>query len=88
MKQSEKDKLTKKQLAILQFIWKFYEEEDRLPSCKEIAVEFEFYSVNSAHAHLVALEKKGFIEKRAEGGKKWYRFTKTTARKRKPKKKK
>lgn len=57
-------------LRVLDFMKGFHEREDRLPTMDEIKEHFEWRSQNSAHCHLMRLERKGLIEKRGSH----YRF--------------
>ena len=54
-------KVTKRQKEMLAFIVKFFADEDRIPSSRDIAWHFGF-TQNSAICHMRALSRKGFIE--------------------------
>lgn len=55
-------KLTKKQSALIEFIKKFIFENGFSPTYKEIALSFKI-NVNAVHQQVLALEKKGYIER-------------------------
>lgn len=67
--------LTPKQADVLAFMREFFAENDQLPAGPEIARHFGFRSPNAGFEYLVALEKKGCIERNAVGR---YRFTRST----------
>ncbi len=52
--------LTQRQREVLNFILKFFPNEQRMPSVREIGEHFGI-SPNGVTAHLQALAKKGFI---------------------------
>jgi DNA-binding MarR family transcriptional regulator len=52
--------LTQRQREVLNFILKFFPNEQRMPSVREIGEHFSI-SPNGVTAHLHALAKKGFI---------------------------
>lgn len=56
--------LTERQKGVLSFMRRFFVQEDRLPSTREIQEHFGFRSQTAARSHLLALEKKGYIEHR------------------------
>lgn len=53
-------KPSEKQEAVLNFVLDYFTENNKMPTLREIAEEFEF-SVSTAIAHLDALQKKGHI---------------------------
>jgi repressor LexA len=55
--------LTKRQEAILRFIIESIRDNGYPPTIAEIGVEFGITSTNGVNDHLVALEKKGYIER-------------------------
>ena len=55
--------LTKRQQQILEFIQSFTEENGYPPSVREIGKELGLSSSATVHAHLAALENKGFIQR-------------------------
>lgn len=55
---------TAMQWAVLGFMYAFYLQEDRLPTCPDICAHFGWSSVNAAYQHISYLAAKGFIEKR------------------------
>ena len=57
--------LTERQREILDFIARQVEEEGFPPTLQEIARRFRFASVNAVRDHLGALERKGYIRRRA-----------------------
>jgi repressor LexA len=59
------DELTTKQRQILEYIVDLVERQGSPPTLREIANRFGFSSVASAKCHLEALEKKGYIKRRA-----------------------
>lgn len=67
--------LTPKQADVLAFMREFFAENDQLPAGPEIARHFGFRSTNASFEYLVALEKKGCIERNTVGR---YRFTRST----------
>ncbi len=56
-------KLTRKQKEILEFIIQEIDNKNYPPSVREICSAFNLRSSSTAHSHLVALEKKGFIKR-------------------------
>lgn len=58
-------KITEKQAEILEYITEFFEQEDRLPSSREIAHDFGFASQTAAMSHLNRLADKGYLERRS-----------------------
>jgi len=60
-----KPTLTKKQKKILEYILKFAEDNGYPPTFKEIAEKFAI-TIGTIQDHIIALRKKGFIDKRAE----------------------
>ena len=55
--------LTKRQLAVLQFIRKFLETEGRSPTLKEIAEGVGSSAVSTIHKHVQHLMDKGFLDR-------------------------
>src|SRR5512145_2112916 len=55
--------LTKRQLAVLQFIRTFLEEEERSPTLKEIADGVGSSAVSTIHKHVQHLMEKGFLDR-------------------------
>jgi repressor LexA len=55
--------LTKRQREILDFIIECVRDQGMPPTIAEIGAEFDIASTNGVNDHLVALEKKGFIER-------------------------
>lgn len=55
--------LTKRQLAVLQFIGKFLEREGRSPTLKEIAEGVGSSAVSTIHKHVQHLMDKGFLDR-------------------------
>ena len=55
--------LTKRQLAVLQFIRKFLESEGRSPTLKEIAEGVGSSAVSTIHKHVQHLMDKGFLDR-------------------------
>jgi SOS-response transcriptional repressor LexA len=64
--------MTDRQKALLGFLRAFYEANDQLPPTQVIAGNFGWASTNSAQEHLVALWRRGYLERNAVG--KW-KFT-------------
>lgn len=60
-----RDGLTDKQRRILKFIVEVIERHGSAPTLREIAARFGFRSPASVQTHLRALEKKGYIKRRA-----------------------
>jgi len=58
--------LTDRQLEVLTFLAEFIDEKEYPPTLKEIGSHFGIKNPNGIRNHLLALEKKGFIEKGAE----------------------
>ena len=56
-------KLTKKQLAVLEFIEKFEEEKGYSPSYREIMAGLELSSVSAVAEHIDNLVRKGVLRK-------------------------
>ena len=59
------DDLTPRQRDIFRFILQCHREDGCLPTVREIAARFRFASANAARDHLVALERKGYVQRRA-----------------------
>ncbi len=57
--------LTGRQREILDFISRWMQEQGFPPTLQEIAERFRFASVNAARDHLGALERKGYLRRRA-----------------------
>jgi len=57
------EKLTDKQARVLEFIRDRINRQGCPPTVREIARQFRFASTSTARAHLLALEKKGFLER-------------------------
>jgi repressor LexA len=57
--------LTDRQREILDFIVRWVEEQGFPPTLQEIAGKFRFASVNAVRDHLKALERKGYLRRRA-----------------------
>jgi SOS regulatory protein LexA len=55
--------LTKRQLAVLQYIRKFFESEGRSPTLKEIADGVGSSAVSTIHKHVQHLIDKGFLDR-------------------------
>ena len=55
--------LTRRQAAILQFIVESIRDRGWPPTIAEIGQQFQIASTNGVNDHLVALEKKGYIER-------------------------
>lgn len=68
--------LTEKQAAVLEYLREFQAANDNMPTDRTIAKRFGWASVNSAFEQLRALERKGCIERNAQGG---WRFTRAAA---------
>ena len=56
--------LTDKQARVLEFIRERIERDSCPPTVREIVAEFRFASTSTARAHLNALVKKGYLERR------------------------
>jgi repressor LexA len=54
--------LTARQREVLDFFFEFFPREQRMPSIREISEHFGMRSPNGVKAHLIALDKKGYIE--------------------------
>ena len=57
--------LTDRQREILDFIVRWVEEQGFPPTLQEIAGKFRLASANAARDHLMALERKGYLRRRA-----------------------
>lgn len=68
--------LTEKQAALLAYMREFEAANDSMPTDRTIANHFGWASTNSAFEQLRALEKKGRIERNAQGG---WRFVRSAA---------
>lgn len=55
--------LTERQEQVVKTIWKFLLERGRYPSIREIARIIGVSSLNGVMCHIVALEKKGALER-------------------------
>lgn len=62
---SEKEKLTKKQLGVLECIEKCIKEKGYGPTVREICQELNLSSPSTVHVHLKSLEDKGYIRRDA-----------------------
>ena len=60
--------LTKQQRKVLDFVKQDTKKNGMPPTRREISTSFGWASVNAAHQHLMALERKGYI-KLLNGGK-------------------
>ncbi|WP_319522238.1 transcriptional repressor LexA [uncultured Desulfosarcina sp.] len=58
-----KNKLTKRQSEIFNFLFEFKEKEKMSPTYREIADHFGFKSAKAAADHVRALEKKGLVSR-------------------------
>jgi len=56
------ESLSSKQGQVLQFLMDFNEQQGFPPTIRELCAYFGFKSLNTAHFHLRALEKKGYIQ--------------------------
>ena len=63
-KRLRKNALTKRQREVLEFIKKCICERGIVPTIREIAEEIGIHSPNGVVGHLVALQKKGFIDRK------------------------
>ena len=59
----QKMPLTPKQLKVLQFLKAFYNENEFMPSYREIAENFDLKSTNSVFDYLNRLDQKGYIKR-------------------------
>ena len=59
----EQSKLTKKQKAVFDYIKRYMKEKDQSPYIREIQQACGIVSYKSAVDKLLALEKKGYIER-------------------------
>jgi SOS-response transcriptional repressor LexA len=59
--------ITPGQRRVLDFLRSFYEDNDQLPPIPAIAQHFGWASWNAAQTHLVALAKRGYLERNAVG---------------------
>ena len=57
--------LTAKQQEIFDYLVQSVSENSYVPTLREIAAHFAFRSVNAVNDHLAALEKKGYLTRRA-----------------------
>lgn len=57
--------ITKQQLAMLLYIYEYIKSEFRAPTIVETMEYFDFKSPNTVVTKLAALEKKGYIERKA-----------------------
>ena len=60
------ESLTKKQAAILNFIYEFFQDKQFYPSYKEIAKEFNFNSDGTVRTYLEILERKKYIKRHSK----------------------
>lgn len=63
--QPERKPLTGRQMAVLNFILAHIKENCCPPTCHEICEAFNFKSPNAATYYVEALERKGWIRRRA-----------------------
>ena len=63
----EKQALTKKQQAVLDFLREYLQDYGFPPTMKEIGDRFAFASTNAVTQYLVALERKGYIRRATKG---------------------
>lgn len=69
MKARKQRPLTSRQQQVLGFMREFFLDNDQIPPIHAIQEKFEFASINAATSHVMALARKGFIEKNLVG--KW-----------------
>ena len=55
--------LTKRQFEVLSFLQEFLQEQGYCPSYEEIAAGLHLSSLATVHAHIAALEKKGYLRR-------------------------
>lgn len=67
-----KPRTTEKQAALLLYCGQFYAENDQLPTARAICDHFGWSSANAAYDVLIALSRRGYVERNALG--KW-KFT-------------
>jgi len=68
--------LTHVQGKVMEFMWRFYEENDQLPTMAAIAGNFGWGSANNADQHCRYLHSKGALEKNVLGKYKFSRGAK------------
>ena len=66
--------LTDRQRGILGYLWRFSRDNDNFPTYQLIRQAFCFHSDNAGIEHLIALERKGYLE-RCPALPNKYRFT-------------
>ena len=59
------EKLTGKQELVFEFILSCFHDDGYIPTVREIADNFNYKSTNAVRDHLAALERKGYIQRRA-----------------------
>lgn len=62
--------LTPRQVEILTFMVRYFEQNGRVPTIRDILLELDFRSTNGAADHLRRLETKGFLRRSGDG--KWH----------------
>jgi repressor LexA len=55
--------LTRRQKEVLDFVWRFVEENGYSPSYEEIASGLKLASLATVHKHITSLEAKGFLRR-------------------------
>ena len=65
-------KITKRQLEVYAYCLDVFIDNHSFPSLEEVAVYFDYSSVNSAYCHVKSLISLGLIEKTSKNG---YKFT-------------
>ena len=67
----KENKISKKQLEILEFIQKATRENGFPPSVREIAAAVGLRSPSTVHAHLKVLDREGSIKRKAPRSSRW-----------------
>jgi repressor LexA len=57
--------LTQRQREVLEALRRLHEQHGFAPSLREVATEVGLASASSVHAHVVRLEERGLVERRA-----------------------
>src|SRR5690606_18533183 len=65
--ESQRKELTNRQSVVLEFLKQYINNNGIAPTVAEICRNFKLKSTNAAHQHLVALERKGYIDRGGKG---------------------
>jgi len=67
------EKLTDRQTEVYRYLVEFFEKNDQLPPTREVGRHFGILQ-NGARSHLMALERKGFLDRNKLGRLRFSRY--------------